>query len=161
MKLEFGGGETPHNKKFKQCDVRQLDGVSYVCNAWEIDKHVEHNTVEHIFSRHFFEHLTFRQGEAFIQAAYKILKSGGVYEMLIPNMQMHINQWKNNDNFEHAKAGFWGWQRGELDDVWDVHKSGYTQNSLKAILEKYNFKNIEFMSSDVVTDKHIHVRCLK
>ncbi len=53
MKIEFGAGESPEYPKYKKCDIRDLDGIDFVCNAWEIDSHVEENTVDHIYSRHF------------------------------------------------------------------------------------------------------------
>ena len=63
MKIEFGCGETPTKEGFMTCDIRDVPGVDFACPAWDIDKHVESNTVTDIFSRHFFEHLTFKQGE--------------------------------------------------------------------------------------------------
>ena len=75
MKLEFGCGETPRKPDFLGVDVRSFPNIKYVCNAWEIDQHVEENTVDEIFSRHFFEHLTFQQADLTLASWYKILKA--------------------------------------------------------------------------------------
>lgn len=163
MRLEFGGGETPKRPDFTQVDVRQITEDTIVCNAWDIDKHVKPNTVTEIYSRHFFEHLTFAQGEKVLDVWKTILVPGGKCEMLLPNLTFHINQWVNlredPKSEEWAKAGFWGWQRGELEDTWDVHKSGYDATSLVQLLISKDYKDIESLKSD--RSKNIHVRFFK
>jgi predicted SAM-dependent methyltransferase len=162
MKIEFGCGETPTKRDFKTCDIRNVPGVDYVCPAWDIDALVEDNTVDEIFSRHFFEHLTFKQGEVILEKWYKILKPGGICEMMLPNMAVHIEQWinrRNNQEIKHAMAGFWGWQRGAFDDTWDVHKSGYDKELLTALVSKKGFIDIESLAPPM--DKHLHLKFYK
>ena len=159
MKIEFGCGETPTKLDFKTSDIRKLPGVDFVCSAWNIDSLVNPNSVEEIFSRHFFEHLTFLQGEKVLEAWYKILKPGGKVEMILPNMTFHIDQWINKSNvpkqMRHAKAGFWGWQRGEFEDTWDIHKSGYNLQTLTELLLLKGFKNINSLRPPMNKDLHV------
>ena len=54
-------------------------------SAWDIDLHVEENTVDEIFSRHFFEHLTYKQGRIVLQKWHKILPTG-VMHMMLPHL---------------------------------------------------------------------------
>lgn len=160
MKIEFGCGETPTKQGFKTCDVRCLPNIDYVCPAWEIDLHITLESVDEIFSRHFFEHLTFPQGELVLEKWYKILKPNGKMEMILPNIDFHIQQWlnpKKKKYFEHAKAGFWGWQRGELNDTWDIHKSGYNFTTLKELLISKGYKEIE----NLTENKHLRIVCKK
>ena len=159
MKIEFGCGETPTKKNFKTCDIRNVPGVDFVCPAWDIEQHVQPNTVDEIFSRHFFEHVTFIQGEKVLQAWYNILKTGGRMEMMLPNMTFHINQWMTRSNMKHAMAGFWGWQREGEYNLWDVHKSGYDFELLEETLLKHKFCNIKNLRSK--KDKHLHIECIK
>ena len=162
MKIEFGCGETPTKEGFKTCDIRDLPGVDYVCPSWEIDKLVQENTVEEIFSRHFFEHLTFAQGEVMLDKWRKILKPGGMCEMMLPNMALHVQQWlerKTDREIKHAMAGFWGWQRGEFDDVWDVHKSGYDKELLTNLVKSKGFINIQSLAKPM--SKHLHLKFYK
>ena len=160
MQIEFGCGETPTKPGFKTCDVRNLPNVDFVCEAWNIDQYVDNNSVDEIFSRHFFEHLTFNQGEIVLDKWIKILKPGGICEMMLPNMTYHIDQWVNrryeHKQLRHAKAGFWGWQRGEFDDVWDIHKSGYDREMLTELLKEKKFVNIQSLTND--SNKHLHLR---
>jgi predicted SAM-dependent methyltransferase len=165
MKLEFGSGETPTKEGFLTVDVRDLPGVDYVCNAWEIDKHVDENSVDEIFSRHFFEHLTFEQGERQLQVWHKILKPGGRCEMMLPNMVHHVHQWIHLRNDPHAlkraQEGFWGRQRESLTETWDIHKSGYDEETLTALVKRFNYVDIKPLSKHTIKHKHLHLEFYK
>ena len=157
MKIEFGCGETPTKEDFLTCDIRDLLGVDFVCPAWEIDQYVDKNSVDEIFSRHFFEHLTFAQGEYLLEVWYKILSPGGRVEMMLPNMLCHIQQWLDGD--PRAAQNIYGHQRGDFLDVWDVHKSGYDAYSLEKLVSVKNFKNYKSFNRD--SSKHLHVEFYK
>ena len=158
LNIEFGSGEKPTKKGFKTCDIRNLTGVDFVCPAWEISEHVEANTVSNIFSRHFFEHLTFIQGELFLENCHKILVDGGMMEMIIPDMEFHIEQWTSKSNIAYARAGFWGQQREGLNETWDLHKSGYNYAMLEELLKSKGYERVERISS---MKKNLHVKCYK
>ena len=158
INIEFGSGEKPTKQGYKTCDIRDLKGIDYVCPAWEIDQHVEPNSVNNIFSRHFFEHLTFDQGELFLENCHKILVKGGLMEMLIPDMDFHIEQWTSKSNISHAKHGFWGRQREGLTETWDLHKSGYNYVMLEELLKSKGYSKIERI---VGMKKNLHVKCYK
>ena len=156
MKIEFGGGENPKRPDWKQCDVRKLPNIDYVCDAWRINEFIERNKVDEIYSRHFFEHLTFEQGQYTLIAWRDILKPNGRLEIIVPDMDFHIKQWTTGSDMDHAKAGFWGWQRGNFLDIWDIHKSGYNFKTLKELLEKYMFTDVERLT---YKEGHLGVIC--
>jgi len=157
IKLDFGCG-TKCKSGFQGVDIRLCKGVKYVCNAWEIDKHIMKKSVSEIFSRHFLEHLTFKQLKATLFSWKKILVPNGKIEIIVPDMDYHINQFLNMEwddtaefsrkcnNINHSLAGFWGWQRGAIKDVWDIHKSGYNFKLLKMKLEEHGFYDISRIS---------------
>lgn len=159
MQLEFGCGERPTRPGYKTCDIRNLPGIDYVCPAWEIDRHVSANTVSHIWSRHFLEHLTFAQGELWLRACLHILKPGGEQQICLPNMEFHIRQWQQQDNLAHARAGFWGWQREGESELWDVHKSGYNASQLIDLVHELGYKNAHSLRK--AGDKHLEIICYK
>ena len=162
LNIEFGCGESPTWPGAKTCDIRPLSGVTYVCPAWEIDIHVAPGSVDGVFSRHFFEHLTFPQGARTLTVWHRILKPGGVCEIVVPNMEFHIQQWlqrKTRKEFAHACAGFWGWQRGAETDIWDIHKSGYDFQLLSDALTTAGFRNVVQMGD--LCGPHLHVTCVK
>ena len=49
MNIEFGGGENPRKKDYIQVDVRKIRENDIVCNAWEVEKHIQPNTVNNIY----------------------------------------------------------------------------------------------------------------
>lgn len=159
MKLEIGCGEKQRKYGYKTCDIRCLPNVDFCCNAIDLDKHIKENTVTHIYARHFMEHLTFFETDIFLKVLRKILKPTGEVEIIVPNMAYHINQWINRKNdrkqFTHAKAGFWGWQRGKNDNYWDVHKSGHDKDTIKELIHKHKF--INFRSKNDENNPHLHV----
>jgi len=136
-------------------DVRPLPGVAIVCDAWEIDGDVALHTVQEVYSRHFFEHLTFAQGQRTLAAFHRILRAGGTLRIIVPDLLYHIAQFahKNTDMpseanarwsvRQHALAGFWGWQRDGESAYWDVHKSGYDAAMLAQALARAGFADIE------------------
>ena len=155
QKLEFGCGSKKPKEGFCGVDIREFSSVKYVCNAWEIDKYIAANTITEIYSRHFFEHLTFAQANLTLKAWNKILVVGGIVQIIVPDIEYHIKQFLNpnpsepsetNTNWtvlQHAIAGFWGWQRDGETKMWDVHKSGYDFRLLKMKLSEYGFCEIE------------------
>jgi len=163
MNIEFGCGQHPNKKDYKTCDIRSLPGIDFVCAAWDIDQFVDNNCVDNIFSRHFFEHLTFRQGKIVLEKWHKILKPGGRLEIILPNMTYHINQWisrSNSNELIQAQNGFWGAQRGDINDIWDIHKSGYDFDTLSATLQNAKFGKIKNLTTPL-HDKHLWIECYK
>ena len=53
-------GKIPRKKDYRQVDIRKIREDDIVCD-WEVEKHIQLNTVQNIYSRHFFEHLTHTQ----------------------------------------------------------------------------------------------------
>ena len=169
-KLEFGCGGKRLKPGFVGVDVRKCKHVKFVCNSWEIINFVPEGTVTEIYSRHFFEHLTFIQADKTLRAWSQILTSGGTVQIILPDMQYHIEQFLSPDRLmtsevnpkwtvlEHALAGFWGWQREGQTKIWDIHKSGYDFECLKMKLAKHGFCDIRR-----ITDKawNLNVICNK
>jgi predicted SAM-dependent methyltransferase len=164
MQIEFGGGNNPRKPNYKQVDIRKFAGITYVCNAWEIDQHVDAGTVTEIYSRHFFEHLTHGQSLRTLEAWHKILIEGGRVHLICPNMDFHMQQWHNWKNLSaaeknHCRAGFWGWQKEGDVSSWDLHKSGYDFEKLKELVESKGF--IKVKSLDHPDSKHLEVEFFK
>jgi len=171
LKLEFGCGDKQPKEGFVGVDIREYPHVKYICSAWEIDQHIEPNSVSEIYSRHFFEHLSFSQADKTIQAWKTILCHGGKMEMVVPNMLYHIYQWLDPDRKsklvpgnsgltleEHAKRGFWGHQREGFEKIWDLHKSGYDWPLLFDFLTDNGFVEIQQIDS---MPKNLHVVAYK
>ena len=94
-KLEFGCG-TRVQKDFKGVDIRYFKGVYFLCNSYDITNYVLKNSVEQIYSRHFLEHLTYKQGLKTLTSWLEILKQGGSLEVELPDLDYHLDQFKKD-----------------------------------------------------------------
>lgn len=168
-KLDFGCGPSA-KPGFAGVDIRPEKGVRFCCQAWEIVRHVPPVSISEIYSRHFFEHLSFPQGKMTLEAWVKILKHGGILQIVLPDMRFHIDQFLDPDQDkpspanphwttrQHAIAGLWGWQREADTQMWDIHKSGYDFDLLHATLDAHGFQNIERQED---TAWNLNVKCVK
>jgi len=154
LRLDFGCGEMQPKPGYVGVDIRPFPGIRYVCNSWEITNHVNLESVSAIYSRHFFEHLTFAQAHLTLCAWRKILRPYANLQMIVPDIGYHISQFLASDENapsaanpnwtlrQHAIAGFWGWQHDGVTEIWDLHKSGYDFRMLEETLKNHGFENI-------------------
>ena len=158
-RLYVGCGEDSR-EGYIGCDIRNLPNVSIVCKAWEVSQYCE--DVKEVYSRHMLEHLTLPQVEVTLKDWYKALAIGGKVQIIVPNIDAHIEQWKRavwneetwNEKLSDARyafAGFWGWQRESytLENIqdantfyWDVHKSGYNKEFLTFLFSRIGYSEI-------------------
>lgn len=170
MKIEVGCGEKL-SPGYIGCDVRNLPGVDYVCNAWELDEIIKRDSIEEIYSRHFLEHLTFPQVDRTLACWYNILEPGGKVRIIVPDMLFHIEQWLSETRDvdmtvdgktsieDRAIQGFWGKQREASEgEIWDFHKSGYDYRLLSKILFKHKFMSVRQVHEKA---KNLHVVATK
>lgn len=141
------------------CDLRPLPNVQLACRAWDISEHC--SELAEIYSRHMLEHLTLEESQLTLKDWYRALMPGGLVRIEVPNMDFAMKQWGRadwsaeqfNNRYSDARwgfAGFYGWQREcdprEADynqSYWDVHKSGYTPESMQYFLTEAGFESVE------------------
>ncbi len=158
LSIEFGGGHNPmkRNEGYLNVDLRNLDTVDIVCRADKILDKLEPNSVTSIYSRHFLEHLTKEELSEHFEDCQLLLKDNGYLEGIVPSTEYHIIQLlcsqPGSGIFNHAFAGFNGWQRGQDIGYWDVHKSTFTYSYLKYLLMSHGYK-VEFKKTSI---KNIH-----
>lgn len=156
--LEFGGGHRPlkRDKGFLNIDIRDLDTVDIVCKSGDILNKVNPKSVTEIFSRHFLEHLTKEELFKHLEDCQILLNQDGLLECIVPSTEYHLIQLFCSEpgsiNFNHAFAGFNGWQRGQDQGYWDIHKSSFTYSYLEYILSNHGYK-IKFKKTGI---KNIH-----
>lgn len=165
--LEFGCGDNPQRKNFSGVDIRPGQYVEYVCNAWEIDTKVDSGSIDCIYSRHFFEHLSNVKADLTLRSWHKILKPGGKVEMIVPDIIHHMKQLiefnetgvnrivkrfgaSNSTILQEGLKGLWGGQRcqtsndvNEQESYWDCHKWGYFFYTLREKVIQHGFKDIK------------------
>jgi len=148
-------------------DIRDLPNIELVCDALNIDNCLSPSSVSHFYSRHFFEHLTFKQGKDLLEKKLWLLKPGGKVEMVLPDLTFHCKQFVDEyypsvegfERVEHALGSLFGWQRESDESLWDVHKSGYSFETLSAVLKSVGYINPYRMKS--VDPWHLHIVAFK
>ena len=170
--LEVGGGENPRKEDFEQLDIQPYKHINIVGSPWSIPRNKDY--YDEIYSRHSFEHLTLQQAKDTLKEYLRILKPDGMLHLIMPNFEFCIkqlsmdgkskflqqySQLKNITNKEHAMSGIFGWQRNE----YDLHKWGWTRESLEKELISAGFSNILFLDQiecdlDVTADKILETK---
>lgn len=141
IRLDVGGALNPA-PGFKVLDIIEGSNVDYVCPAWNTP--LPDSSVIELRARHFLEHLTLDEAKATAKEWLRILQVHCSAEVTVPNIAFHAkqlllpgtSQYVPRTNFEHALAGFYGWQ-GRGPNM--LHRYGYTQDTLLALFQEAGF----------------------
>jgi predicted SAM-dependent methyltransferase len=162
-RLYVGCGED-ERPGYVGCDVRALPTVQVVCRAWEISVFTE--AAVEIYSRHSLEHLTDAEARVALEDWHRALRVGGTVEIVVPDMDFHLQQWRDaswseaeeTDPRSKARWGFagvYGWQRDceptripYAPTYWDVHKSGYNARRITYLMERAGFGRVSTTTVD-------------
>lgn len=99
------------------------------------------NSIAEIYSSHFLEHLSNKKALFLISEIKRVLKKNGKLTLVVPDLEKTINDFlkmseKNKWNFG------WEWIFGNQKKDYEYHKTGFSKNRLKSILEENGFKKI-------------------
>lgn len=143
MKLDVGGGRAPA-PGYTVLDIEARPGVDIVAPAW--DTKLAACSVEEIRARHVFEHFSLAEAKLVLIEWQRILTDDGMVTVTVPDLNYHARQMfmpgqsefcPQRTNFEHAIAGFYGWQeRGEVMG----HRYGYTPEMLYQLVKEAGFR---------------------
>lgn len=98
------------------------------------------NSIDIIFTSHFLEHLPQKNALNFLNKCYKILKNGGIIRIIVPDIDIILNNYSK------------GFRGNQIDATNELnlrffeegqHKHMYNYNSLSSILSSIGFKNIK------------------
>lgn len=110
------------------------------------------NTLDVIYHSHLLEHLSYKEGIAFIQSCYDALKPGGIMRVLVPDLELWCTNYINNNSFffeeykkalapdEHIYPTKGSIFMGMLHN--HGHKCGYDFETLKWVISNAGFERI-------------------
>lgn len=123
------------------------------------------NSVEIVYASHLFEHLNLKSRDLFLDEAYRVLKSGGVIRLVVPDLykickkyileyeEDIINNpstelmWAINMNVEgqYNNISFIKKKLAQVQGFPHQHKFMYDQKSIGILLEQNGFSKINYM----------------
>ncbi len=136
------------------------------------------NSVEYIYSEHFFEHLNYTDTTAIrcLQNYYKILKTGGKMRLVVPDMEKVFKAYVKRDieYFKSIKIKEKIPQSKKYASIIDYvnyrvyqfgeHKYSYDYEKIELLLKSVGFKNIikdDFNPSKDTREQSIFVEAIK
>ncbi|QNI50221.1 hypothetical protein SynRS9915_00499 [Synechococcus sp. RS9915] len=162
LKLELGGGETPRLKyeNYLNVDTRSLPEVDININFKDdITEKFASDSVSAVYSRHMLEHLAYYEIPDFLSSLAEITFENGIIEIIVPSINYHIFQRllfsHDTKSYNHALAGFHGWQRCENQGYWDVHKSSFTKSDLVAFISSVKTDQDVFFKPTSLKNIHL------
>jgi SAM-dependent methyltransferase len=110
------------------------------------------NSLDLAYHSHMLEHLSYTDGIEFTKECLRVLKPGGTLRILVPDLELWINAYTNNNSFFFEQYR----QMGGIDpDIYVTkaavfmgmlhnheHKCGYDFESLKWLVEHVGFTDI-------------------
>lgn len=94
-----------------------------------------------VIASHTLEHFSFRETISVLKEWIRVLKIGGTLAIVVPNLRWGATQVlaepQDADLAERAMFMFYSGQKGTLPEAYfDVHKAGFTPNSLRGALSR-------------------------
>lgn len=89
---------------------------------------------------HVLEHMTGRGGAAAVEAAFRVLKQGGVFDVEVPDLDRICDAWTSN-GLTDAEVVQWlyGEDLGDRHSLSDCHRYAYNEESLRDVLGDAGF----------------------
>ena len=115
----------------------------------------EDNSVPHIFSSHFLEHLTRQQGDFLLSESYRVLRPGGIIRLCVPSLDKAVCEMKeaiadyDSGGIEKIQVFVTSPAIGYLS-YFSNHRRMYNFRELEVVLSKAGFKEIKEMGSKVL-----------
>ena len=131
---------------FEHHDVRPLNGLNYVCDFYDIDKHAKNGSYEEVQLTHALEHFPTKETQKVLHVLRSLLCDGGKLYIEVPNFAWHASLVASGRDRDAVYYAF----GGQLDE-YDFHKTGFTQKILEEELAKAGFKNIQTENSSSLT----------
>jgi 2-polyprenyl-3-methyl-5-hydroxy-6-metoxy-1,4-benzoquinol methylase len=159
---------------FLHADNKNFEHLDFRCNAWELSSYIME--VDSIYSENLLQYLTNYEADRTLRDWFKILKTNGNIELIVPNMDYYCNLWLNaewneeslKNNLSDVKSSFsgiWGsqmqcdpWQKNYDTSYKNVQKSGYNKGRLELLLERIGFEKVEVA---IQNEKELYVRAIK
>ena len=77
--------------------------MNWSCDIfWDLRKGIPFpdSSISKIYSSHFLEHLTFKEGKRFLDECLRVLTTGAVFSICVPNARIYIDAYMANSDLD-------------------------------------------------------------
>lgn len=139
LKLNLGCGNDIKKGYINIDKHNNLSEADLCCDISQLP--YEEGTVDEILLFHILEHFPFRKVPIVLKEWRRVLKLEGIIKIKVPNLEQWIDKWNSfsdDDKFNRLGLIF-----GDENHEGNFHYSGFTEGSLKYVMEDNGFKIIE------------------
>ncbi|MBL7032481.1 MAG: methyltransferase domain-containing protein [Nitrospira sp.] len=155
--LELGAGDKKGSSGWITIDMTKKCDI-----FWDLSKGIPfpNESVSKIYSSHFFEHLTFREGQIFLDECLRVLIPGGTFSICVPNARIYIEAYLNSkldtDKFLGYKPAYNHTTKIDYVNYTAYmdghHKYMFDEENLVYILKATGMKNVHLREFDPLLD---------
>lgn len=152
--LEIGSGDKKGVNEWITIDMTEKCDI-----YWDLRKGLPFpkESISKIYSSHFFEHLSFKEGQKFLDDCLRVLVPGGTFSICVPNARIYIESYLQSDSLDHKL--FLSYQpaynnTGKIDELNYIaymdghHKYMFDEENLIYILKSKGFTNVSLREFD-------------
>ena len=137
--LHLNCGNLNH-PKFVNIDIRPAPHIHYICNIDDLSIFAD-ESVDLIYASHCLEHFSHLQIPRILKEWYRVLKVNGILRLAVPNFDLIIKMYKDNNN---SIASIIGRLMGGQNYEFNYHKTIFNHTSLEhLLLEVANFREVK------------------
>jgi predicted SAM-dependent methyltransferase len=158
LMIEVGAGDKKGENGWLTIDVTNNCDI-----IWDLRKGMPFpkNSISKIYSSHFMEHLSFKEGQQFLKECLRVLTIGGEFSICVPNAKLYIDAYAKgvsldkNRFFEYKPA----YNNTTLIDYVNYtaymdgfHKYMFDEDNLVFILKAIGFTDVQLRNFDPSLD---------
>jgi len=158
MKLNLGCGDDIR-EGYINIDVRKTKpNVLVIDLEKELLKAFPSDSADEIIAKDFIEHVSWRRVEDLLKDIFRVLKRGGRLYVQVPDLEAIARKVILNPRFKYGELEGWKaisfWVYGGQDHEYNYHKTGFTIETLRRLLE-----SIGFVVEDIKNDDGTNIIC--
>jgi predicted SAM-dependent methyltransferase len=159
ISVELGGGKRPGGNGWVRLDL------VWQCDVyWNLSRGLPFpdSRVKQIYSSHFFEHLTFNQGQAMLKECLRVLVRGGTLSVCVPSARPYLEAYCSGKGMDKEKFITWAPAWNDTTEIDYVNYTAYMdgdhqymfdEENLLAVLSKAGFRNARPREFDPTLDR--------
>ena len=136
VKLHLGCG----NKRiegYTNIDMVETSAVDLVADIRHLHDYDE-ESVDIIYACHVLEHISRNEYKKVLRRWLQVLKPGGILRISIPDLEKWFLYCLRTDNFRLILGALYG----EQDNIYNLHKMGWTEKTIKEDLLEVGFTKV-------------------